>query len=225
MKKILSLLLVIVLTLGMSSGVFADESQVQLVEKTTYLTYEQYTELLATEKGITLEEAIALDKSENEAYEKELVKRFPKLKNKKINSNNSISPNGITADGYYYVNQEWGFVYPGNTSFQGALTASFKNYSYGSFREIVTVLGKSTRRTAGLYSATWVPNYIWQYPENTGMPAASVELGGSGYFQIVTTISGGISGGVPGFEITASSESETIYQSQSVFVEVVYSLY
>lgn len=221
MKKLLSFLLIIVLTLSLTTSTFAVSNNSGTVKavpeaiKVVDITYDEYIKIIADEKGISIDEAKKLDMEQNQKNEKKLAKNFPNLK----------SVNSLDSGSYSYQTIEQIFTYPYNSSFKAAITATIKIYTYGSFRQINYVQGISSRRVAGLYEYSWVQSYVWQDPGNEQMPCTSVNLGAVGYFEVTVSKSLGLSGGLPGFSISGELSNDVIYQSNTLSMQTTYSVY
>lgn len=225
MRKIITILLAITLILGMSLSVYASEDTntgTQISGETTNITYDQYLKVIANEKGISIKEAKKIDQQENVVIEKKLAKKIAQLRIEGFFAINSLA---TTSGTYSYVSIQRNTTYPGNRSFSAGITATLKIYTYGSFRQICSVQGLSSRRVSGSYNCTWIQQYSWQDPLNNQMPCASVILGAMGYFECSTTVTGGISGGLTGFQVSATVGNTTYYQSHSLDMQTTYSVY
>lgn len=221
MKKITSILLILVLTFSFAISVFAEDVQNQDI-KVTRITYDQYIKNLAEDKGITVEEAKKIDLQENKDFEAKLHKQN-KTGVKPSTSADGILASTTSSDGYYYVDVSGQVTYNANANFKMEIDATVKCYSTGYYRHIVSVAGQSSRIVSGLNQASWVQSYAFNDP--TTFPCTTITFYSVGYFTTTTTTSTGVSGGIPGFEVSGSVGSSWTYTSPSIRAAVSYTCY
>ena len=195
MKKILALLL-IVSVLVIPELAFATSKDNSV---TTRVSYNQYIEYLMKEKNISREQAISEDNLNTRTY----------LKDQKLGG---ISVMALD-DKVYFASRESTYRY--NNTYRAKIGATFKVYQNLSNKEILAITNKYTAPAAGSGNYEWLPSgVVWQ--DVPSFPTKNALIGGSGYFKVITTYTGGGSLDLGGFEITGSMGSQSILTSATM---------
>lgn len=131
------------------------------------------------------------------------------------------STNLMRAATIYYYSYSKTYTYSSNKSFKADVQATIKISNSGSFRQIEDVISVSTRRTAGsgTHGARWIELDAYSDPDrgSSKFPSRTVVLGGSGYFEIVSTTSIDLSVDLKGFfSIGFSDTGGYIYESDTL---------
>lgn len=216
MKKIITLVIVICVLFSMSAVTFADTKS-NLIE----IGYEEYIKLLADNEGITIQEAIAFDNNENKIYESSLASRT----NSK-NATNGEELFSISSGCYTYYYPIYEKTHPDRDDLSASVTATFKVYTEGSFREIVSSLGNASTRIedSGDGTVSWIQTNAWIDPSGGGYPTLSANYGGSGYFEKVTTVQ--LTGGAAiGWTLTVTIGENYYYRTSTMNLVGTYSVY
>lgn len=228
MKKTLLILLMLIMVLTTSFTAYADTGNEQNIIETE-ITYEQYIEALAQKHNITIDEAIERDNKENEKYEAKLKKRFPELFSNSSDEQNTLlraSATTASTGTYSYVDISHTQVYDENPNYSASVEASFKIYNYGSFREIVNIMGSvGSRRISGLYNYTWEGTNHWDDPAGGQYPTTSVVISAKGYFQVQVDSSVSVGFSLPGFDLGGSVGGTDTYLSETMSIYYTYRLY
>ncbi len=123
---------------------------------------------------------------------------------------------------YYYTYTKQ-FSYPQNSGFKATMEATIKCSRVGVHTQIQAVYGLATRGSAGTYSYTWIQTAAFY--DAPYWPANNVKLFGRGYFEVNTALTGSISGGLPGFSVSASTTNNIIYRSDTLYMNGQFQAY
>lgn len=201
-------------------------NKVQGIEE---ISEKKYIEIVALEKNISIEKVKEMELQENKLlkeklYEKiengKLQEEFPNLKNYKKEDIKKLA-----ASGYYTYNTISGTkTYDRNKSFKAEVNATLKIYNFNntSVRQIAALQGSvSSKPVTGTHNYKWNQQSKWADPTGGKYPTSKITIGASGYFSITTTA--GISGGVPGFSVSGSTN--TYYTSDYINITRTFSCY
>lgn len=207
MKKALSLIITIVVIFSMCVSASAAETTTNWIEGAVKI------------KEISFEEAVA-KRMQHEGISYEAAKA--KLLEEENRLLSGIQTRGISRSNIIqYYDFEKNFTYSENSRFSCALCATIRTFlDDGSTRYIDAVYDESIRRISGIGNYEWI-NMSTPWSE-IAVGRRSVDIGGKGYFQVTTSTSSGVSGSLPGFEISGSVGNNTIYQSDTVSPRATY---
>ncbi|WP_286923003.1 MULTISPECIES: hypothetical protein [Lysinibacillus] len=124
-------------------------------------------------------------------------------------------------DGISWRQASWTQAYSKNSNYKATLVASFEIFSSGSFRQINSATCGSSL-AAGEYSPTWQQSNSWK---TTVYPVSKATVGVTGNFYTVYNNSAGISGGLPGFNVSVTTSTSITYVSDPMTIQREYSLY
>ncbi|QIB28017.1 hypothetical protein [Caloranaerobacter azorensis] len=221
MKKFFSLLLILIMLITMSGFSFAEPNKNNEETVVKKLTYNEYIEKLANSLGVSVNEAIKIDQKENEKYEKELKRRFPKLFNKV-----GINIYGVTRDDGHYTYYTITKTKWYNSDFAAYVGATFKIYVNGSFREFVSIKGKVfSERKEGVGNYDWNPLNSWDDPKGGKYPTTSVTIGATGTFRTEIKRSQTVGIDFAGFSLQQTIGDTLIYISKPMTITYTYNLY
>lgn len=207
MKKALSLIIAIVMAFSICVSASAAEPTSDWIEGAVEI------------KEISFEEAVA-KRMKHDGISYEAAKANLLEEEKRLLS--GIQTRGISRSNIIqYYDYEKNFTYSKNENFICALCATIRTFlDDGSTRYIDAVYDESIRRISGTGNYEWV-NLSDAWSE-IAVGRRSVDIGGKGYFQVTTTTSSGVSGSLPGFEVSGTVGSSTIYQSETISPRATY---
>lgn len=184
MKKLICLMLSVVLIFSMSAPAFAKEVHDETVV-CKEITFEEAVKQTMNYDGISYEEA-----KEKLLAEEERI--LTQLGVPNVKTRNGVARSNIIQ----YYDYEKVVTYNQNSNFQSAIGATIRTFlDDGSTRYIDDVMNAYTRRVAGLYNYTWIQlGNVWY---TIASNKRSVEIGGSGYFEVTVDTSSSVE--LPGF--------------------------
>ncbi|GEM_PF-3470128 len=170
------------------------------------ITREEYVQNVAENENITYDEA------------NQLVSTRTAQSLQSINNDKGTE---VQASNIIWRQASWTQAYSKNPNYKATLVASFEIYTSGSFRQINSATVGSSL-AAGQYSPTWQQSNSWK---TTAYPVTTATVGVTGNFYEVYNNSAGISGGLPGFNVSVSTSSSVTYVSQPMTIQREYSVY
>lgn len=226
---------------------FASSDQTNSDVIATEITYDEYIEKIAQNQGISKEEAVELDKQRSIEFiknleEKQDTKQIGVLSSndeldyetyiKELAESKEISKEEllrldeqqlyeVIIQNISYRNVTKTQKLHSNSNFSATLEAQLKLYSSGSFGQITDVMAITSRRQTGIGANTWEEMTAWY---DGTLPSRNVTLQASGYFQVVTSSSFDFGVDAEFFSFGGSIGSESIYQSDTMYILFNYSL-
>lgn len=206
---------------NLNSSAWFLEFDSQTMDKSKHLTFEEAVHKRMQYENITYEEALnKMTEEENQILQKHAEKLyFKKLtKDSRLDHRNveiqkikdSISPRSIIN----YVSVEKEFSYSKNKNYRACLEAELQIYQDTDKSYFIEkVVGLSSRRVAGNYSCNWIQS---QSGYDILPGKKSVYLWVKGYFEVVVNSSSGGTVSIPGFSVSSSLGSSSIYQSDTI---------
>lgn len=223
MKKKISLLLMFCLLISSFSGVYAVDKEVlnysipvsfvnDQGQKITIRdkTYDEYIKDLSEQKGISIEEAVILDKADTKE---------------------TLFTNGVSIrseDNMIYREVEVEDSLEENSDFSAILITQLKIYAYYSYRQIENVIWQDIMMSSGGgYDTVIISETYNTDPEkdSSDFPVEEIFISGAAQFQVSldSSVSAGVD--IPGFSLNGTTSSSYIYHSKPLIFGYFYNLY